>query len=159
MRATLSLFKYGSTAHYPTSTLAHLTNAAAVRAKALAALSQADPLATSSPSPSSSQLRPVIPPPRLPRPPQSSAPAPGGGSRTAFTLPCRKVLIHYCPSQPSSAGTRKWLEKEVRTWAEKYPTVEWVVSPRKAKHPVLIAEYSKSGCVAGAEAASRQCTG
>ncbi|KAE8212591.1 hypothetical protein CF319_g6476 [Tilletia indica] len=149
MRTTLALLRYGSTSHYPTSTLAHLTNAAATRAKALSALSQSDP------STSSGLTRSVIPPPRLPRPPIQSRPAPGGGSRGAFTLPCRKMLIYYCPNQPASAGVRLWLEKEVKTWAERYPTVEWVVSPRKAQYPVLIAEYtngrSKEICVRNRE--------
>ncbi|CAD6888447.1 unnamed protein product [Tilletia controversa] len=150
MRATLALLRYGSTAQYPTSTLAHLTNAAATRAKALSALTQPGSSTTSS-----TLTRSVIPPPRLPRPPIHSRPAPGGGSRGAFTLPCRKMIIYFCPNQPASAGVRLWLEKEVKKWAERYPTVEWVVSPRKAQYPVLIAEYtngrSKEICVRNRE--------
>ncbi|KAK0535616.1 39S ribosomal protein L51, mitochondrial [Tilletia horrida] len=149
MRSTLAVLKYGSTSQYVGSTLAHLTSAAVTRAQALAAMSQAEGSATAQARP------PVLPKPRLPRPPLTSRPAPGGGARGGFTLPCRKVLIHFCPEQASSAGVRTFLEKNVKDWAERFPTVEWVVSPRKARHPVLIAEYtngrSKEICVRNRE--------
>ncbi|KAK0566078.1 39S ribosomal protein L51, mitochondrial [Tilletia horrida] len=154
MRPTLSLLRYGSASSYSRSTLARLTLASETRARALTALSSAGA------SQDGSAAVPSLaapPPPQLsrPRPALTSRPAPGGGSRGAFTLPCTKVVIYYCPSQASSAGVRRWLEREVKTWAEQYPSVEWVVSPRKAKHPVLIAEYangrSKEVCVRNLE--------
>ncbi|KAN0060591.1 39S ribosomal protein L51, mitochondrial [Thecaphora frezii] len=82
----------------------------------------------------------------------STIPAPGpAGSPGSFHLPLRKLVIEYCETNPSSAGTRQFLRASVPAWARAHPSVEVVVRQRPSLHPVLRAFYanqrSKEVCV------------
>ncbi|EPQ26848.1 uncharacterized protein PFL1_05483 [Pseudozyma flocculosa PF-1] len=86
----------------------------------------------------------------------STTPAPGAaGSPGSFHLPLRKLVIEYCESNPSSAGTRQFLRSTVPAWARSHPSVEVVVRQRPSLHPVLRGFYangrSKEICVKNLE--------
>ncbi|KAI0476903.1 thioredoxin-like protein [Xylaria cf. heliscus] len=69
----------------------------------------------------------------------------------AFILQCRKMDIHYCDYSGSSRGMNAFIKSQLSKFASLNPQIEFAVSPRPRKHPVLIGHYingkQKSICV------------
>ncbi|KAJ2969135.1 hypothetical protein NUW58_g10057 [Xylaria curta] len=69
----------------------------------------------------------------------------------AFILQCRKMDIHYCDHSGSSRGMNAFIKSQLSKFASLNPQIEFAVSPRPRKHPVLIGHYingkQKSICV------------
>ncbi|KAI1122709.1 thioredoxin-like protein [Nemania abortiva] len=69
----------------------------------------------------------------------------------AFILQCRKMDIHYCNQSGSSRGMNAFIKSQLSKFASLNPQIEFSVSPRPRKHPVLIGHYingkHKSICV------------
>ncbi|KAI2612066.1 thioredoxin-like protein [Hypoxylon fragiforme] len=69
----------------------------------------------------------------------------------AFILQCRKIDVHYCDHSGSSRGMSAFIKSQLANFAAKHPQIEFAVSPRPRKHPVLIGHYingkEKSICV------------
>ncbi|WFD30670.1 39S ribosomal protein L51, mitochondrial [Malassezia sp. CBS 17886] len=64
-----------------------------------------------------------------------------GGPVGTYTLPCRKLVIEYHEKNPASAGTRDFLLRSAAPLARRYPSVEFVVTPRPQNAPVLRGFY------------------
>ncbi|KAJ4304145.1 39S ribosomal protein L51, mitochondrial [Collariella sp. IMI 366227] len=73
----------------------------------------------------------------------------------AFVLQCKKIDIHYCDWAGSSRGMNGFIKSLLPKFAAAHPQIELTVSPRPAKHPVLIAQYingrEKAVCVRNME--------
>ncbi|KAI0406701.1 thioredoxin-like protein [Xylaria palmicola] len=69
----------------------------------------------------------------------------------AFILQCKKMDIHYCNQSGSSRGMNGFIKSQLSKFASLNPQIEFLVSPRPRKHPVLIGHYingrQKSICV------------
>ncbi|KAK7754246.1 39S ribosomal protein L51, mitochondrial [Diatrype stigma] len=69
----------------------------------------------------------------------------------AFILQCKKMDIHYCDHSGSSRGMHAFIKTQLPRFASKHPQIEFAVSPRPRKHPVLVGHYingnRKSICV------------
>ncbi|KAI0166592.1 thioredoxin-like protein [Xylariaceae sp. FL1272] len=69
----------------------------------------------------------------------------------AFILQCKKMDVHYCDYSGSSRGMNAFIKSQLSKFASKNPQIEFAVSPRPRKHPVLIGHYingnTKSICV------------
>ncbi|WFD06219.1 39S ribosomal protein L51, mitochondrial [Malassezia vespertilionis] len=63
------------------------------------------------------------------------------GARSAFVLPCRKLVIEYCESQVGSKGTRDYLLQHAANMARTYSGVEFVVTPRPQRQPLARSFY------------------
>ncbi|KAI0199599.1 thioredoxin-like protein [Astrocystis sublimbata] len=69
----------------------------------------------------------------------------------AFILQCKKMDVHYCNQSGSSQGMNAFIKSQLPKFASLNPQIEFAVSPRPRKHPVLIGHYingkQKSICV------------
>ncbi|RMZ89385.1 hypothetical protein DV736_g3388, partial [Chaetothyriales sp. CBS 134916] len=70
----------------------------------------------------------------------------------AFLLPCRRLDLHYCDWAGSSRGMNAFLGSPLlSSLTAAYPGVEFRISPRPHRHPVLRAYYingrEKAVCV------------
>ncbi|KAH9883880.1 thioredoxin-like protein [Xylariomycetidae sp. FL2044] len=69
----------------------------------------------------------------------------------AFILQCKRIDIHYCDYSGSSRGMNAFIKSQLSRFASTHPQIEFAVSPRPRKHPVLIGHYingnQKSICV------------
>ncbi|KAI1637637.1 thioredoxin-like protein [Biscogniauxia mediterranea] len=69
----------------------------------------------------------------------------------AFILQCKRMDIHYCDYSGSSRGMNSFIRSQLSSFAKAHPQIEFAVSPRPRKHPVLIGHYingkTKSICV------------
>ncbi|KAK6078365.1 mitochondrial ribosomal protein [Seiridium cupressi] len=76
----------------------------------------------------------------------------------AFILQCKRLDIHYCDHSGSSRGMNAFIKHQLPQFAKTHPQIEFAVSPRPRKHPVMIGHYIngkiKSVCVKNMEAAS-----
>ncbi|KAI1075306.1 thioredoxin-like protein [Whalleya microplaca] len=74
----------------------------------------------------------------------------------AFILQCKRMDIHYCDHSGSSRGMNVFIKTQLSKFAAAHPQIEFAVSPRPRKHPVLIGHYingkQKSICVKNMEA-------
>ncbi|KAK3333148.1 thioredoxin-like protein [Cercophora scortea] len=73
----------------------------------------------------------------------------------AFILQCKKMDIHYCDWAGSSKGMNGFIKSILPKFAAANPQIEFVVSPRPSKHPVVIGHYingrEKAICVRNLE--------
>ncbi|KAI1435520.1 thioredoxin-like protein [Xylaria sp. CBS 124048] len=73
----------------------------------------------------------------------------------AFILQCKKMDIFYCNQSGSSRGMNAFIKYELAKFAAANPQVEFSVSPRPKKHPVMVGHYingaQKSICVKNLE--------
>ncbi|KAG9197119.1 39S ribosomal protein L51, mitochondrial [Epicoccum nigrum] len=69
----------------------------------------------------------------------------------AFILQCKRLEFHYCNWWGSSKGMNSFLKASLPSFAQRNPSIEFSVSPRPRKHPVIIAHYingaTRSICV------------
>ncbi|KAI0002745.1 thioredoxin-like protein [Xylariaceae sp. FL0662B] len=74
----------------------------------------------------------------------------------AFILQCKRMDIHYCDYSGSSRGMNTFIKTQLSKFAASHPQIEFVVSPRPRKHPVLTGHYingkHKSICVKNMDA-------
>jgi large subunit ribosomal protein L43 len=59
----------------------------------------------------------------------------------AFVLQCKKMDFHYCDWAGSSKGMNGFIKSLLPKFAANNPQVEFAVSPRPGKHPVIIGHY------------------
>ncbi|KAI0912985.1 thioredoxin-like protein [Ustulina deusta] len=59
----------------------------------------------------------------------------------AFILQCTKMDIHYCNQSGSSRGMNAFIKSQLSKFASLNLQIEFAVSPRPRKHPVLIGHY------------------
>ncbi|KAF1847254.1 mitochondrial ribosomal protein-like protein subunit L51 [Cucurbitaria berberidis CBS 394.84] len=59
----------------------------------------------------------------------------------AFVLQCKRLDFHYCNWWGSSHGMNTFIKSSLPSFAKRNPQVEFSVSPRPRKHPVIIAHY------------------
>lgn len=73
----------------------------------------------------------------------------------AFVLQCKKMDIHYSDWAGSSKGMNGFIKSLLPKFAAANPQIEFVVSPRPAKHPILMGHYingrTKAICVRNME--------
>ncbi|ORY69654.1 thioredoxin-like protein [Pseudomassariella vexata] len=73
----------------------------------------------------------------------------------AFILQCKRMDIHYCDHSGSSRGMNIFIRSMLQKFAASHPQIEFAVSPRPRKHPVMIGHYingnQKSICVKNME--------
>ncbi|KAK8101083.1 mitochondrial 54S ribosomal protein mL43 [Apiospora kogelbergensis] len=73
----------------------------------------------------------------------------------SFILQCKRLDIHYCDHSGSSRGMNAFIKTHLSKFAQTHPAIEFAVSPRPRKHPVMIGHYingrQKSICVANME--------
>ncbi|KAK4099061.1 hypothetical protein N658DRAFT_498872 [Parathielavia hyrcaniae] len=73
----------------------------------------------------------------------------------AFVLQCKKMDFHYCDWAGSSRGMNGFIKSLLPKFAAAHPQVEFTVSPRPSKHPVIIGHYingrEKAVCVRNME--------
>ncbi|EXJ84078.1 hypothetical protein A1O3_04745 [Capronia epimyces CBS 606.96] len=74
----------------------------------------------------------------------------------AFILQCKRIDFHYCDWAGSSRGMKSFLTSPLLAqFTSRYPGVEFRVSPRPNKHPILKAYYingrEKAVCVRNLE--------
>ncbi|KAI4595143.1 39S ribosomal protein L51, mitochondrial [Pestalotiopsis sp. 9143b] len=76
----------------------------------------------------------------------------------AFILQCKRVDIHYCDYSGSSRGMNAFIKSQLPGFAKSNPQIEFAVSPRPRKHPVIVGHYINGGiksiCVKNMEPAS-----
>jgi len=69
----------------------------------------------------------------------------------AFILQCKRIDVHFCDHAGSSRGMNAFIKSQLPSFAKAHPQIEFAVSPRPRKHPVLIGHYingnTKSICV------------
>ncbi|GAW22307.1 hypothetical protein ANO14919_118430 [Xylariales sp. No.14919] len=69
----------------------------------------------------------------------------------AFILQCIKMDIHYCDQSGSSRGMNSFIKSELSKFAALNPQIEFAISPRPRKHPLITGHYingkQKSICV------------
>ncbi|KAI1843469.1 hypothetical protein JX265_001817 [Neoarthrinium moseri] len=74
----------------------------------------------------------------------------------AFILQCKRMDIHYCDHSGSSRGMNAFIKHGLQRFAAAHPQIEFAVSPRPRKHPVMVGHYingkQKSICVKNMEA-------
>ncbi|KAK8148058.1 39S ribosomal protein L51, mitochondrial [Beauveria asiatica] len=59
----------------------------------------------------------------------------------AFILQCKKMDFHYCDWAGSSKGMNGFIKSLLPKVAASNPQVEFAVSPRPGRHPVIIGHY------------------
>ncbi|KAJ3479983.1 hypothetical protein NLG97_g8177 [Lecanicillium saksenae] len=59
----------------------------------------------------------------------------------AFILQCKKMDFHYCDWAGSSQGMNGFIKSLLPKVAASNPQVEFAVSPRPGRHPVIIGHY------------------
>ncbi|KAI1173938.1 thioredoxin-like protein [Nemania sp. FL0916] len=59
----------------------------------------------------------------------------------AFIMQCKKMDVHYCNQSGSSRGMNAFIKSQLAKFAASNPQIEFAVSPRPRKHPVLIGHY------------------
>ncbi|KAJ4385136.1 39S ribosomal protein L51, mitochondrial [Neurospora sp. IMI 360204] len=73
----------------------------------------------------------------------------------AFVLQCKKLDIHYSDWAGSSRGMNGFIKSLLPKFAAANPQIEFVVSPRPAKHPIIMGHYingrTKAICVRNME--------
>ncbi|KAK0722518.1 thioredoxin-like protein [Lasiosphaeria miniovina] len=73
----------------------------------------------------------------------------------AFILQCKKMDFHYCDWAGSSKGMNGFIKSILPKFAAAHPQIEFTVSPRPSKHPVIIGHYingrDKAICVRNLE--------
>ncbi|KAK3295642.1 thioredoxin-like protein [Chaetomium fimeti] len=73
----------------------------------------------------------------------------------SFILQCKKMDFHYCDWAGSSKGMNGFIKSLLPKFAASNTQVEFAVSPRPSKHPVIIAQYingrEKAICVRNME--------
>ncbi|EOO04420.1 putative mitochondrial 54s ribosomal protein l51 protein [Phaeoacremonium minimum UCRPA7] len=73
----------------------------------------------------------------------------------AFILQCKKLDFHYCDWAGSSKGMNGFIKSLLPEFAKKHPQIEFSVSPRPSKHPVIVGHYingrERSICVRNLE--------
>ncbi|KAK1769076.1 thioredoxin-like protein [Phialemonium atrogriseum] len=73
----------------------------------------------------------------------------------AFVLQCKKMDFHYCDWAGSSRGMNGFIKSHLPQFAAAHPQIEFTVSPRPSKHPVIIGHYingrQKAICVRNME--------
>ncbi|PHH86832.1 hypothetical protein CDD83_9691 [Cordyceps sp. RAO-2017] len=67
--------------------------------------------------------------------------AKGQNGLGAFILQCKKIDLHYCDASGSSTGMKGFIKSLLPKFAAAHPQIEFAVSPRPSKHPVLIGHY------------------
>lgn len=76
----------------------------------------------------------------------------------AFILQCKRMDIHYCNHWGSSRGMNSFIKSHLQQFAKAHPSIEFCISPRPRKHPVIIGHYingkQKAICVKNMEALS-----
>ncbi|KAI0023150.1 thioredoxin-like protein [Xylariomycetidae sp. FL0641] len=84
---------------------------------------------------------------------QASVGANGVG---AFILQCKRLEIFYCDYSGSSRGMNSFIKSFLPKFAKTHPQIEFAVSPRPKKHPVIMGHYINGGlkaiCVKNMEA-------
>ncbi|KEY65833.1 hypothetical protein S7711_07214 [Stachybotrys chartarum IBT 7711] len=63
----------------------------------------------------------------------------------AFVLQCKKMELHYCDWAGSSRGMNGFIKSLLPKFAAATPQIEFAVSPRPGKHPVVIGHYINGG--------------
>ncbi|KAK3898184.1 thioredoxin-like protein [Staphylotrichum tortipilum] len=73
----------------------------------------------------------------------------------AFILQCKRMDFHYCDWAGSSKGMNGFIKSLLPKFTAAHPQVEFSISPRPRKHPVIVAHYinghSRSQCVRNLE--------
>lgn len=59
----------------------------------------------------------------------------------SFILQCKKLDFHYCDWAGSSKGMNGFIKSLLPKFASANPQVEFSVSPRPGKHPVIVGHY------------------
>ncbi|KAF4121162.1 large subunit ribosomal protein L43 [Geosmithia morbida] len=59
----------------------------------------------------------------------------------AFVLQCKKMELHYCDWAGSSKGMNGFIKSLLPKFAAANPQIEFSVSPRPGKHPVVTGHY------------------
>lgn len=59
-------------------------------------------------------------------------------------LPCRKLVLEYNETWPSSSGAKEYIEREAQQLAKRHPSVEFVVQEKPNRHPVARGFYGES---------------
>ncbi|KAL6702859.1 39S ribosomal protein L51, mitochondrial [Coniothyrium glycines] len=59
----------------------------------------------------------------------------------AFILQCKRLEFHYCNWWGSSKGMNAFIKSSLPAFAKRNSQIEFTVSPRPRKHPVIIAHY------------------
>ncbi|KAL2213369.1 hypothetical protein CC79DRAFT_1327232 [Sarocladium strictum] len=59
----------------------------------------------------------------------------------SFILQCKKLDFHYCDWAGSSKGMNGFIKSLLPKFAAANPQVEFSVSPRPGKHPVIVGHY------------------
>lgn len=59
----------------------------------------------------------------------------------AFVLQCKKIDFHYCDWAGSSRGMNGFIKSQLPRFAAANPQVEFSVSPRPSKHPIIVGHY------------------
>lgn len=72
-----------------------------------------------------------------------STPGPGGAIGS-FALPCRKLILEYNDTWPSSKGAKEFVQTQAARVAERWPSVEVVVLEKPHQHPLARGLYSES---------------
>ncbi|KAH6658191.1 thioredoxin-like protein [Truncatella angustata] len=76
----------------------------------------------------------------------------------AFILQCKRLDIHYCDYSGSSKGMNAFIKHQLPQFAKAHPQIEFAVSPKPRKHPVMIGHYingnQKAICVKNMEAST-----
>ncbi|KDN53432.1 hypothetical protein K437DRAFT_253130 [Tilletiaria anomala UBC 951] len=87
-----------------------------------------------------------------------SRPGPAGQPAGSYVLPCRKIVLEYCPRGASSVGTRDFLttpthkaprvaaaaiaaQSRIVQLAQEFPSVEVVIKEAPHKHPLARGFY------------------
>ncbi|KAJ3941751.1 mitochondrial 54S ribosomal mL43 domain-containing protein [Colletotrichum fioriniae] len=73
----------------------------------------------------------------------------------SFILQCKKLDFHYCDWAGSSKGMNGFIKSQLPKFAAANPQVEFTVSPRPSKHPIIVGHYingrEKAICVRNME--------
>ncbi|EQB51012.1 54S ribosomal protein L51 [Colletotrichum gloeosporioides] len=73
----------------------------------------------------------------------------------SFILQCKKLDFHYCDWAGSSKGMNGFIKSQLPKFAKAHPQIEFTVSPRPAKHPMIVGHYingrEKAVCVRNME--------
>ncbi|KAK4135332.1 hypothetical protein BT67DRAFT_400762 [Trichocladium antarcticum] len=73
----------------------------------------------------------------------------------AFVLQCKTMNLYYCDWAGSSKGMNGFIKSLFPKFAAANPQIEFTVSPRPSKHPVIVANYingrEKAICVRNME--------
>ncbi|KAK1674471.1 thioredoxin-like protein [Colletotrichum godetiae] len=73
----------------------------------------------------------------------------------SFILQCKKLDFHYCDWAGSSKGMNGFIKSQLPKFAAANPQVEFTISPRPSKHPIIVGHYingrEKAICVRNME--------